>query len=627
MPETYTQHFGVDFLNLPDGSPFPRVNAAMTLAKKWRSFRDDRGITLACDPGDCAVEAIRLMFGDACKMTPWSDTMFRDIAMHDRVVFLGPASSGKSFVLGAWSLLFYLCDPFNTICILCTETLKDLGNRAWAPIKKLSADLLANPQFAVNLEVRKNEYCVRHATIDSIPASASDRHAIRGVALEEGRLQGSHPDCAADGSPGYLFLGIDELSLITNLDALGTGMMNISTGADFRFAAAANPGPWTSEVSSRFYTPPDGPASVTPTTGSWVSRSGYFVRHFDGEKSPCVLDPKLEREFPFLMRQKDIAANLADVGGDRRAARYMKMVRGWPSDVADSALTVLDPGHVGRAAEPLETPSFSARDALGLAAGVDPAWTPDGDEAVYARASVVSQDGKAFLDFTGGVRVMPVSSGDSMSPALRQLRDRVIGHMREDGGPRVDSLAVDASGNQMLGAEITMWVGPGCLEVNSSVVASDNFLRAGEESKEQRARARIADRGTEAWVVLSEFIRAGMVRGLPQEVLNDLCNRRFMTRPGGETAPKLRLEPKADFGKRSGKGSPNKTDACALAALAVKERLGVMPFGGVPVPDARAVLPQAYAGEPSYEGVTRIGFDDNAGRDSDFAGVGAYAPP
>ena len=627
MPETYTKHFGVDFLNLPDGSPFPRVNAAMFLAKKWRHYRDERGIMPNCDPGDCAIEAIRLMFGDACRMTPWSETMFRDLTTHDRVIFLGPAACGKSFVLGAWALLYYLCDPFSTICILCTETLKDLGSRAWAPLKKLSAELLSNPTFAVNLEIRKNEYCVRHATVDSIPASASDRHIIRGVALEEGRLQGSHPDCGADGSPGHILLIIDELALVSNLDALQTGMMNIATGADFRFAAAANPGPWTAEVSSRFFLPPGGPSSVTPATGSWVSKTGYFLRHFDGEKSPCVLDPSKEREWPFLMNRKNVAENLADVGGDRKAARYMKMVRGWPSDAADGASTVLDPGVVGRAADPLEPPSFTARQPVGKAAGVDPAWTADGDEAVYAKAEVVAQDGRVFLDFTNSVRVMPVVSS-AETPVLRQLRDTVISHMRADGGPRVNALAVDSSGNQMLGAEVTMWVGPGCLEVNSSVVASDSFIRAGEGAKEQKARAKIADRGTEAWVVLSEFIRAGMVRGLPQEVINDLCNRRFAVKPSGEATPKLRLEPKSEFGKRSGKGSPNKTDACALAALAVKERLGVMPFGDVPVPDERAVVPQAY-GAGEVGGPVQIGFDEND-RDSDgddFSGVGAFGDP
>lgn len=55
-----------------------------------------------------------------------------------------------------------------------------------------------------------------------------------------------------------------------------------------------------------------------------------------------------------------------------------------------------------------------------------------------------------------------------------------------------------------------------------------------------------------------------------------------MTRQGTDSVVSpLRLEPKKEFKKRFRK-SPDETDACALAALAVKERLGVMPFGSLP---------------------------------------------
>ena len=50
--------------------------------------------------------------------------------------------------------------------------------------------------------------------------------------------------------------------------------------------------------------------------------------------------------------------------------------------------------------------------------------------------------------------------------------------------------------------------------------------------------------------------------------------------PGAVQNP-LRLEPKVEFKARYGR-SPNEADACALAALAVKEVLGVLPFGWLP---------------------------------------------
>jgi hypothetical protein len=226
---------------------------------------------------------------------------------------------------------------------------------------------------------------------------------------------------------------------------------------------------------------------------------------------------------------------------------------------------------------------------------------------------VWSQDGRAYLDFTGGVRNLVIVSSETW-PALAQMRDGVIKNMQADGGPKIRNLAVDTSGNQSLGAELTTYVGPGCLSVNSSVVASDSFLRHGEEDKNRKARAFVADRGTEAWMVLAEFVRAGQVKGLPQTVVNDLCNRRFASGAAGADLVKSKLEPKEVYGKRLGKGSPNETDACALAALAAKERLGVMPFGAVPPPDPEAVIPQAYGGQGSAPAPVDLS-DDSGGGD------------
>ena len=54
-----------------------------------------------------------------------------------------------------------------------------------------------------------------------------------------------------------------------------------------------------------------------------------------------------------------------------------------------------------------------------------------------------------------------------------------------------------------------------------------------------------------------------------------------MTKQGGAVASPLRLEAKDDY-KRRFRKSPNEADACALCALAVKERVGVDPFGSLP---------------------------------------------
>lgn len=121
---------------------------------------------------------------------------------------------------------------------------------------------------------------------------------------------------------------------------------------------------------------------------------------------------------------------------------------------------------------------------------------------------------------------------------------------------------------------------------------------------------------------MAEFCRAGQVRGLPQSALDGLVRRRFALRPGTNVpVSPLRLENKEAFITRH-RGSPNETDACALAALAVRERLGVMPYGSAPAPSARAILTGAYREQPPQMSSS----DDPDYDNNSFDDIGLYAP-
>ena len=100
----------------------------------------------------------------------------------------------------------------------------------------------------------------------------------------------------------------------------------------------------------------------------------------------------------------------------------------------------------------------------------------------------------------------------------------------------------------------------------------------------------VADRGTEAWIVLARFCEAGMVRGLPEQATRALCTRHLAVDKDKSTGDvyrkkgKDRLEEKKEFKKRFDGKSPDEADACALAALEIKEKYGVVPFGFLDAP-------------------------------------------
>jgi len=257
-----------------------------------------------------------------------------------------------------------------------------------------------------------------------------------------------------------------------------------------------------------------------------------------------------------------------------------------------------------------------SRRRIALCAGVDPAYSEGGDDAVYAGAEVAEQDGRVWLDFGGRVSRLPLSSASPL-PVSRQLLDGVVGRLRSDGGPQIGALYADSSGNQSLADLVDMLVAPGCGRVNSSSRASDKPVRCHDA---RPAREHIRDRGTEAWVVLAAFCEAGMVRGLPQAAADGLTTRRFVMKADGEVQMPLRLEPKDSFSKRF-KGSPNDTDACALAALAAKEVLAVSPFSYLPPPVQSAVAPGTSAA-PACTNATACEEDYGSSGDDGFFDYG-----
>jgi len=568
MSETYRSRYGIDW-----PSEMSDTFIDLTVAKKWR-LMESQGIKVDADPGECLERAITKLFPSVI-MSPWTRQMIHDFANNDKYAMIGCGACGKSHAMAACGIAYWIVDPLNTAVIVASATLKDLGTRAWAPTLSLFTELKNNKEgVPIPGKILQGQYAIVNERDENLPETMSVKAAIQGRALDEGRLQGTHTE--------WIALIIDELGLVADIEALKTHITNMSIGTlGFKSINAANPNPWE-HSNSCFYLPKPG-EKVDENTGSWTSSMGYFVRHFDGLKSPVILDPANKAKYPFLMNQGNIDDALNLSGGDKRHPRFYKMVRGFPLTSGTGSPTVLDPIIAAQQCVglPLTAPVYGGRSRVGFAAGVDPAWSEGGDDAIYSGCEVVVQDGRVYLDFTSRTSRLPVSV-DSKLPVTAQLRNGVIDRINKDGGPYMDYVYVDSSGNQGLADDLDVYVAVGCGHINNSVRASERPLRARDP---RPAREHIYDRGTESWCVLSAFCAAGQVRGLPQGAINGLTQRRFATKNGtDDVMTPMRLEEKKEFIKRF-KGSPNEADACALAALAVKEKLGVMPFGGVPTPD------------------------------------------
>lgn len=558
----------------------------LTVAKKWRQFKALHGIEFK-DPWVPLLDAAKALIPDQYfKVPPWTEEHFHDWVMAEKgCITWGCASCGKSNDYGLLMLLDWITDPFDTVIRLGSTDKQSLKSRSWNAVVTYFAALRHNKLgLVIPGKFSKAGYAILNDDADDSPESVGEKAGIVGVAVNDsedsGKLQGAHAK--------YVRLVIDELATITHHDNIRKAMQNLRVGADdFRFFALANPASWEDE-SCQYCVPPGGVAAVGPDTGLWTSARGFLVRHHDGLKCVTVVHPEKVREFPFLITQAVIDQNLADCDGNADAPLYWQMVRGFPVPGSAGAPTVLDP-RVAEQQHVADPAQFEPSTLVATCEGIDPAWTEGGDGAMRARCYVrLDAYGRAYLDFTGGLFRLQILASDPRPP-VQQMRDQVIQAKRLPYEAPFCNTAVDASANQGLADDLLIYAGADCLGVNNSVRASDMPIRANDP---RIAKDTIYDRGTEAWCVLAEFCKAGMVRGLPPAALRALTTRRFAVRSskGASSALMfpLRMESKEEFRKRF-KRSPDECDACALAALAAKERVGLMPFGYVqtrPAPGA-----------------------------------------
>ena len=498
---------------------------------------------------------------------------------------------------GALIVLDWVIDPYDTVTLVGSTTRDALKLRSWESIQRYFRVLKQNSVFSIpGKESVSGCAILNDREKDDDPGAQGSKAGIHGVALNDGgKLQGAHLP--------YVRLVIDELATIFNHQDILTTIENLQIAKDFRFVGLANPESW-SNPSCQYAIPEAGIDSVNVDTGSWRSSFGCFVRHHDGFKSPCVVDPSLGSKYPFLTQKRHVEAALRRAGGNADAPHFWKMVRGFPLPAGNSGQTVLDEAIAIR--NHATDPAPSGDRIVTTAAGIDPAWTESGDSACYARC-YLKEDmfGKPYLDFTNGLRKMTLNASEfKRHPAVEQLRTQVIGFMREPFAAPFRQTAIDSSGNQSLADDLIIYAAAqDILAVNFATRASEEPLRAFDT---QKTKDTIYDRGTEAWCVLAEFIRAGQVRGLPQTVVEALVNRRYAANmvkdasgqkvPAGVKNP-LRLEDKEEFKKRYHGRSPDECDACAMAALAIKERCGLLPFGYIKQqPDQSALVPQVNCG-------------------------------
>lgn len=507
---------------------------------------------------------------------------------------IGCASSGKSFLIGAYCYTFWKTSPWDTSVYLSSTTLESLNARIWRYVKNLhEADKF---KMGVRLDYR-NTIVLQE---DKNDKNRDYGNAISGIAMKEGS-DGTKALAAISGRKNrHVLWACDEASHM-NVDIL-EGRLNLYANPFFQFISMSNkpsegdPVYLDAEpVGDDF---PDGWKSVHPDLPGWPTKGGYCM-YLDGEKSPNLGIPDESKPlFPGVMTRQ-MLTDIESVSGGRDSPGYWTQARGFPKsgELQDTVLNGTLISDRGADKEPLWGASSPQ-----VVAGLDLGFREGGDPCVASFARLGhDHDGTRILAYEPDtVQLIPKLS-DKMP-----FEDQIANAFLDECKTRdCHDAALDISGDGgIIAAAIERIARQRGYAIRLVLVS---FLGSPDEDaeyevggKRKPARELFDRRVSELWYSLRYSVQNGVIRGMKMRTrgLKQLCERKVIQ----DEKKRWSVERKKDMKKRI-KRSPDDGDAMVLAHhLACRKGLsgsGKAQKKPVKPPERPVQRPPVYGGQRS----------------------------
>lgn len=508
---------------------------------------------------------------------------------------IGPSSIGKSTDIGACALIDWWSSPRETRTVVCTNVAKTLEDKIWGEIVRLydagATVLRRHGHNPGNMNVRQMTLTQER---DKNPKAV-----LKGVAIQRSRSQQDALAKISGAHATYNRIIVDE-EQVSPVEIIEKACVNISASGAFKKMGLGNPFSPFDDMCSRIQ-PIGGWSKFTP---EMAGEDGFLciegemgmVYYFDGRKSPGVDDPV---KFPFYLGTKRIEENAKRHGVD--SAIYWQQMIGWPlgDAVGKTFVTEKDCSIGNVTAEAVWT------DAPVVCASFDPGFSSDGDRGIMCIFKVGRDaNGRNVIDF--GKKMIHI---DVKATSKQSVTDQIAHRVKlELHNHNVDpkNFVMDASSVTFVFAdsiEKELGVSGVIMRIKSQEGASE--LPVSDED-DRVAKEVYANRVSELWGTMGRFIKAGQVRGLHMEIIQELCLRRIDENPNQQ---KIKAEPKTKMKKRI-RRSPDAGDACVYALALVRERLGIYP-GKHDDSQAQGQIQEGLGGLMDYD-------DDVAYKDNPF---------
>jgi len=489
-------------------------------------------------------------------------------------VFLGPASSNKTYLFAVHALIDFFCFPQTSFSLISSTEKRSLEIKVWGRVKTLFNRAKKKRSWLGGF-ILESHMAITPDDIDDENEMA--RELNRGIVcvpcvsggrfVGMGKFQGAKPPHSPGKNDGILKHYGDEAAVMqpSFLDAYANWM--VSPG--FKGVMGGNP----TDISDPLCTaaePEEGWEAWidTKVTQEWRSRwYKAWVVAFDGRDTPNNDEPK--DSFPFLIGSDFVELMKATHGED--SWQFYQQAIGKPSKgmVSNRVITIgLCTRNKAFDAPIWNGPSFTDIYAC------DPAYG-GGDRCVVGSIRIGYELGGIQILSVGTPEILPIRVNSSVEPE-DQIAEFMKMRMDQANIPAQNGF-YDSFGRGTLGNAFAKVFGHTCpIPVDSGakptarpvrfdLYVEDKAASGGKRLK--RCDEHYSKFVTEMWFSTREAIESQQVRNLPRIVANEGQLRLFKVVAGN----KVEVEPKDEMKERI-KISPDLYDWFAIAVEGARQR-------------------------------------------------------
>lgn len=493
----------------------------------------------------------------------WTERMLRAMIENKFTGLAGAGSSGKSDSAACFIIVDFLSAPTERMWLVCSTTLAGARGRIWKSVTELWNALDA--KWRADGTTPPGKMVQSKGRIVGIDANGNFSESTGIWLIAAGKDDEGEADKKLKGlkapTDGQLGLVADEFSDLGM--CVFTAMVgNMSSTPGFKGIGMANPGSKLTPF-GRFVEPQAGWNSLSVGMEQWKTKFGICLS-FDAHSSPRLVEENGDNRFPWMPSREAIAQMAMAFGED--SMEYWAQVRGMfcPTGMERTVWSELE---LLGAMEPVSNNEWDLPPTR-MCAALDPAFVTSGDRSPIMWAEFGSVKGIKTMNFLG-MKIVAEASGTVTNElgeeAQIAVSENTINQFRElcefhQIPPRCAGF--DATGG---GVVFGQWL-------HTKWSHAVHGIRFGEKPVDRRADSTnestiYKNRVTQLWVQPKALVRAGQIRGIPLDVVSELCQRKW--HPKNHTGSVTCVEEKPDMKKRTGR-SPDLADTfCILVEVAI----------------------------------------------------------